>query len=597
MLAPIEPKFPTVFAGLSLLPDLYQTTSSIIQASRVDQALCDEAEHGRIHGSGVAVAGCWMLPNGRVRIHLNRGFQLAARPQIGGHLFDFFSGGQPLIEGNTLLGGIRPLNGDIGGALFLYLWASAGADTWNTHDMFGLILAEYTQAATLGAQWKLSGDWGDRNRLSRESNWHEDVSLLTTNGDSRGSWYRVDDAAGKPQYAVEILSLGSYRYLLPFRYLKRAGFTGPRRVFFPPEENIAIWYLRPPNEGISNIILTASPDLMLLNANMSTDALIGCLPGGISSISKTDITTLKGKRCWIPVFSENNKQEVEFAVKLSTRLRQEYMIPHIAVLGENGLKDAPLEILVKLAEKHKIAVPRELQSEFLGDLTQAIANYIPTPIIDGMLNTGELMLVHERELPPFLMAAHIAKQLNAGENVFGSFWPIAAKLRTLTIIDQTQLSFAARYRPAGSVMNCDFLNLPEDDRMKVFRTLLADAQVVIIAASELICDHPTDCLEVIQVCLAKQISVIILVDADLPAKLLRMISKKVITSRIAGKSNLAIALADDEATSSIEVEFNAEGALLTARLLSEEEREQVAPGKTVASHPPDIQKLLSAMQH
>ena len=101
----------------------------------------------------------------------------------------------------------------------------------------------------------------------------------------------------------------------------------------------------------------------------------------------------------------------------------------------------------------------------------------------------------------------------------------------------------------------------------------------------------------IYACLGKQIPVIILADADLPAKLQRMISKKVIASRVAGKSNLAIALADDEATSSIEAEFNAEGALLTARLLSEEEREQIVPGKTVASHPPDIQKLLSAMQH
>ena len=41
----------------------------IIMLSQVDQALCDEAEAGRIHGQGLFVGSCW--ENGCVRINLH----------------------------------------------------------------------------------------------------------------------------------------------------------------------------------------------------------------------------------------------------------------------------------------------------------------------------------------------------------------------------------------------------------------------------------------------------------------------------------------------------------------------------------------------
>ena len=595
--------FDDLARGYCFIDELCLSSEKTIQASRVDQALCDQALAGRIHGSGHAAQGQWLLGDGLSKLSLHEAVPSMQLIQPTSGSFDYYRGSLPLIiESETY--GMEILGRTRWPVQFPYLRASCGellAD--NPEDELKVTEIEYLQAAQLGGRWGLTGYWGDKNRLesSHYSPWQNDDSILTTKGDKRAKTFYVADAEGILQYAVEKIQLPKGALYLPFCYLKRSGFWGSRRVFFPPGTNIAIWFAKKLSPQVKNIILTAEPQL-LFHGGVPDDFAVGCLPGGKSSIAKTEIKTLQNRMVWLPLFGNSTAriltEQLEFQVKMAALLQHNSLsFQAIQIKFKQENKFLKLNELCALAQAHGVFVPEELRSEFLGDLTQAIANYIPTPIIDGTLNMGEAMLVQERELPPFLMAAHIAKKLNAGEYVFGSFWPVAKKYKTLTMIDREHASFAARYGIAGTIADCRFLEQPLTERMNVFRTLLADAQVVIIAASELICDHPATCLEVIYACLGKQIPVIILADADLPAKLQRMISKKVIASRVAGKSNLAIALADDEATSSIEAEFNAEGALLTVRLLSEEEREQIVPGKTVASHPPDIQKLLSAMQH
>ena len=79
---------------------------------------------------------------------------------------------------------------------------------------------------------------------------------------------------------------------------------------------------------------------------------------------------------------------MEFALKLSARLRREYLIPHIVVPGGYGMTEISLEALAKLGRRHDLFIPEELDCEYLGDLTEAIASGSITPVIENVLNSA-----------------------------------------------------------------------------------------------------------------------------------------------------------------------------------------------------------------
>jgi len=62
-------------------------------------------------------------------------------------------------------------------------------------------------------------------------------------------------------------------------------------------------------------------------------------------------------------------------------------------------------------------VPEELRGEYLGDLTDAIAEYTSAPIIDGVLNAGEVVRIIEHDIPPLLLPSHFTKQLQHGDRI------------------------------------------------------------------------------------------------------------------------------------------------------------------------------------
>ena len=144
-------------------------------------------------------------------------------------------------------------------------------------DLFGISDVEYQQADALGGAWGLTCNWGDKNRLEGQHHWHDDDSWITTDGDRSGYSCLVSDPRGIPQYALELIYTASGNFLLPYRYLKRPGYQGARRVFFPPEDDIAIWYVQQPNANTKNIILTANPG-PLREWNGISDTIVGCLP-------------------------------------------------------------------------------------------------------------------------------------------------------------------------------------------------------------------------------------------------------------------------------------------------------------------------------
>lgn len=595
MLTRIDSDLPEIFSGLHYQSPSLMMPNEIIRASRIDQALCDEAEHGRIHGHGIIENGCWMLHDGQIRICLNQGYRLAWGIQFGGWMLDCFFGGNPLIE-ECAFHSSCPLNEKLSFIQFPYLWASTGADRWSVRDPFGLTFFEYQQAAALGARWNLGKNWGEANRLPGDSNWHEDVSILTTMGDGNGVHYFVYDAKGNPQYAVEIVEYWPCFYLLPYRYLKRPGFWRPRRVFFPPEEEIAIWYLRLPDKNVKNIILTMEPFLMLENNFLPIDTVVGCLPGGTPSICKTDFTTLHGKECWVPVWAENNRQEVEFAVKLSARLRREYLGPHIVIPGGYGMTEIPLEALAKLARQHDLFVPEELDCEYLGDLTEAIASGSITPVIENVLNEGEAVLLREHGLPPLLLASHIASQAERGKAIFGKHWKTCKATETLLFIDACDRNRQLHYKSGYRVYDCRFCKLPSEECLRAFRSFIETARLVIFAAPELLSDHTGICVDVIRICLTRKIGVLILSENELPRKLERLVMKTITASRYAGQ-NLTIALTGDDKIVPLEVEFDADGECRSVQIISEEKREFLNSSTAVPSLPPDSSEIQAIVNH
>ena len=569
-------------------------SSRIIQASRVDQAICDEAEAGRIHGNGIIDAGVWIFNNGFDRIHLHQGYRGTWGRRCLALPLDHFAGGEPLIE-NHVLGTTHVVNGlNFWLTQFLYLRASILQQILGfSQDHLGMYDIEYGQAVALGGIWGLTGNWGDKNRLGYVGYWHDDDSLLTTDGDTYGDTYLVNDARGIPQYAVLSVATLDGTLLLPYRYLKRVGFWGPRRVFFPPEENIAIWFKQKIDANVKNIILTDNFSSNFSRNVIKGSTVIGCLPGSTASVNKTDISTLRGRECWIPIFGINDCHEVEFAVSLAARLRREYQNPHIVCSKGNLDFPRPVDIglseLCQLAVKHKIFVPEELRGEYLGDLTDTIAKYVPSPIIDKVLNAGEIVRIAESDIPSLLLATHIAKQLKQGRNIFGKFWCVPGPQQSAFIIDRGSARIVAQYPPLDGVKvrDCSFIDFKSDERVKAFFALVGSARVVIITASELIAESSDFCLEILHQCINRNIAVIVFPDAELVPKLNRMVSRTFTASCIDGNKGRSIAVVDHLGDASVEITFDVGGVLRGSKKLSTRVRDMVSPVKAIPALPPD----------
>ncbi|MEG1997272.1 MAG: hypothetical protein RR051_02400, partial [Clostridiales bacterium] len=462
-------------------------------------------------------------------------------------------------------------------------------------DYFGIYNSEYQQAKNLGEKWGLSGHWGDKNRLHGTGNWSPDDSVLTTEGDCSGEQYIVTDANNVPQYRIEKIQTPQGVMFLPFLYLKRPEFFGARRVFFPPEENIAIWYLA----GFCNvpkIMIVHNPDLML-KANIFIEAIVGCIPGGKAAIAKTDFATLRGREIWIFINNPKDRDEVEFVVTLTARLRREYMTSHTICNMNGAVRELYDHDLASLAEQNSIFVPDELRREYLGDLTNLIAKYVPTSIIDGILNAGEVICIQEHDLPTLLLALHFAAQLSTGCNVFGEWWPVKGKKTMLAIIDHEDIAFAAKYFAAGRIADCRIADCriadcPINERQRAFAALRKSAEVVIIAAKKLLTMQPDACGDVIQACLNKHVGVVLVSDTELLPEVKRCVSKTFTANRLDGKGDLTIALADQDGKNAVKATFDGAGKCISAHPMSEKECDGLTLGKTVASLPPsDISQL------
>jgi len=595
-----------------------QASNNVILASRVNQALCDEAEAGRAHGGTSIDGDCLIIDGSGIRIHLNFACRLGCGLIFPGNPFDFVPDGEPLIEARSVdFRGIpsnSPLNGQFPwNTQNIYLRASVYSKSIIIQpDVLGFDFTEYQQAEVLGGAWGLSGNLGDKNRIC-EGNWHLDDSLLTTRGDSNSVNYLVCDARNIPQYAIQLLPTPMGILLLPYRYLKRKGYIGPRRVFFAPEENIAIWGAEKiAQPHITDVILCFDPAMMF--GLFPNGIAPGCIPGGASGVDKSNFAPFRGKRVWLTLLNEFDKEEVNYVIKCVAQLRKKLIsVSCIRLIGNRNLgyldlqgkrfygfrldncrvEELTLPELCKLAEQHDIFVPEELKADYLGDITATVNAHKAVPVIAGLFSLGDSVLLEiQDEFIVSMLIAHWARSINSGTAIFPGLWENGLFASVVFVDHPTDI--VAGYLRNSGVRICDsrFVDASPEEWLNVFQAVVGTAQGVFFTGYE-VWAHPTVFLEAIQWCRRNRKAVIILPTGDdsaLLKKVRHMTSKVISASRIDGNNGVNVGISA-QGIASVAATFSSNGYFLSAKALSTDQEEQVVNHQVIPSMPYDTTRL------
>ena len=526
--------------------------SLFIAASRVDQALCDEIEKGHVHGSGYYVNGSWFFYHKMIRMNINTpsdpflqnsDFQNSPAQIAVRHPYDF---------------GYYPVSFDFISKKFMYLFASI-SDYFCWNDEVNNEIA-IKQIKNLGSEWKLTGNWGDKNRLETKSNWYEDKSLLTVQKDYDALRSEiVNDHNGCANYVIEIFQVNDGEIVLPIRYLRRDGFPLPRLFYAPPVDNIAIWYKNMPMKDTKEVVLTRNHILMQHLSEMGV--VIGCLPGDTPSIKKTALNTLRGRKVHVIIVDENDVAEVNFAINLADKLREEYIDVDIIRLTSYGAYIIDTPDLAALARKHNIFFPERLRSDYYGDITSRIKNGEAKSVIHNIINTDEAIFINTSDASNHLLASHIATKLWQGVNVFEQNWSVDQAHKSVVFIDQISKQCQEYYKSCDKICDSRFIDVNKEERMRHFDQAVGDAKVVLINSRDLIYCHSDICKEVIEKCLRKDIAVLLFGSDPLPVKLRELVSHTIMTESIVRNSISGIKIHAETDKDSIEIVFNENGAL------------------------------------
>ena len=526
--------------------------SLFIAASRVDQALCDEIEKGRVHGSGYYVNGCWFFYHGMIRMNINT----PSDPFLQNR--DFQNSPAQIAVRHPYYFGYYPVPFDFISKKFMYLTASISDDfCWDDEANNELAMK---QIKNLGAAWNFTGNWGDKNRLETKSNWYEDKSLLTVQKDYDALRSEiVNDHNGCANYVIEIFQVNDGEIVLPICYLRRDGFPLPRLFYAPPEDNIAIWYKNMPMKDTKEVVLTRNHILMQHLSEMGV--VIGCLPGDTPSIKKTALNTLRGRKVHVIIVDENDVAEVNFAINLADKLREEYIDVDIIRLTSYGAYIIDTPDLAALARKHNIFFPERLRSDYYGDITSRIKNGEAKPVIHNIINADEAIFINTSDASNHLLASHIATKLGQGVNVFEQNWSVDQAHKSVVFIDQISKQCQEYYKSCDKICDSRFIDVNKEERMRHFDQAVGDAKVVLINSRDLIYCHSDICKEVIEKCLRKDIAVLLFGSDPLPVKLRELVSHTIMTESIVRNSISGIKIHAETDKDSIEIVFNENGAL------------------------------------
>jgi len=450
-----------------------------IMFSQVDQALCDEAEAGRIHGGGVFSQGYWEC--GTTRLNLHRPWYPCECNMLLPY-GTFASSGQPYIEKSEWGGYVSCLNGTpLGHTQFIYLRMATSSNM------------ELSNALVLREKFGLSGGWGGKNRVAEKSNWYEDKTLQNYPYD-RG-WTRefVYNSEGIPSHSIIWRRNGDEVIILPEMILRRPGF-GPRRVFMAPE---TIHYPIKRGKGFSG---TINVTLSLPKNDLVSDDLYLCYPGGEKAVGICDLTPLyQADKINLLILNKQGIEGWKFAMRFAARLRKENIAFTVKVLTGSECRELSLKEFRQCLHDQSLIVPEELSDDFGGSLNTFLESK-PSDLIPGVLGNGEAMFISGTFCPEvaFYLAASI------GSGCWDGRWQSLKHCCQVTL-------FADKYN-LGRIANTE---IPAGVDVRSGNVSLADAKqfvkdrdLVILASQDMQSDK-SRCHELLKFCLEHDISVVV----------------------------------------------------------------------------------------
>ena len=357
-----------------------------ILMSRVDQMLCDQAEHGRIHGEGFLLNGCWISANGKTRMRLNCGNFIGessylAFPSQRSQLA-YLQHGEPLIE--VLCGNHEPLpiNGQ-------GIWKNSSFLRFPYLTM--AFLTSYMQnndllpyAKILAAKSNLDGLWGSKNSIKNDSNWHENLYFNDVFLDIFTDKRTICNSDGIPSDIVLYSIADESISVFPVKQLCRADFPSCRTVYFPPDKIYPVQFGQ--NDHDIAYLSMSWP-----KGNLPSGVFWCSYPGGASTVPKMDLSFFRKFRKLRIVFLERQGIEgIEFAMSLAARLRRENVDFSVHRLEGCSFSELSLSEFRTVIKKNGFLIPEELSSKYRGDITNLIENSADA-LIPGILDRGDCL--------------------------------------------------------------------------------------------------------------------------------------------------------------------------------------------------------------
>lgn len=498
-----------------------EKAESMITCSQADQALCDEAGSGRIHGEGSLLMNssglCWVSQKGDFLLHLQEGYRFYTWMRVHGD-FNRFVPGEPRIDYLQQDGRLCNANLFIQwNTLFQYLRMAALSAVARYPYPEEVNQTELNLARILCREFQLSGSWGGRNRISNCNAWYEDktVSYL---GD--WLWYHesVCDVERIPrsQYELKFFDDGC-AIILPVTILRRSNFLAPRRVFWLSEDT-----LYPIRRGLG-VSSTVHVTLSLPHEGLLSNDQWLCYPGGAAAVEICDLAPLRDRSVDITILDKQGKSGWDFAMRFAARLRRENIKFSVTFLHAHEHKDLTMNVFLQYLGQWQLRIPPELSSEYQGDLTEWMTRS-PEVLIPGTLNAGEIVHLAGALMPEIIL--HLAVAVKNG--CWNGNWKAAGdNLRIVIFAEKYNLTLC---RGRGiSVQHLSWqtatLKLEEAERA------IAGAQIVILASAEMTRDSRT-CEAVIKYCVNHEIGVIALTEADNNSSLLQRVAAKTYFSQV-----------------------------------------------------------------
>lgn len=495
-----------------------EDAEQVITCSQADQALCDEAENGRLHGEGSLLGEysgyCWISQGGYFRFHLSVGSSFISQSKLIGDI-NRLSLGEPQIDCFQPDGRLAPANEfPLWDTLFQHLrMAILNAAAVNPYPQYlgGVKPAELELARTLCKKFQLGGSWQGRNRISNGSFWYEDKNLLYK---EEPAWFmeNVYDADGVQRALYEWKLFDNGRAIvLPVTFLRRNGFLGLRRGFWLSED--ALFPIRRGLGSSGTVHVTLS---LPLNGLICDDLWL-CYPGGAAAVEICDLDPLLNRTVDITILNKQGKSGWEFAMRFAARFRRENIPFSLTLLrGCECIRLSMGEFRHHLAQ-WQLQIPPELSSEYRGDLTEWMTSS-PEMLIPGTLNTDEVVHLAGALAPEIIL--HLAAALRNG--CWNGHWnAVSAHKQIVVFADKYNLTRCRNQGIWDPHLSWQTGNLAQDELERAS----AKASIVILASIEITRDS-RKCEGVIKYCVDHGIGVIVLSEAGGSNSFLQRVATK-----------------------------------------------------------------------